>query len=155
MTHYNRANPFLYILEQSNDELIFESKNLLKRDIILHVLTAVWIITAGVKCIVGVDFTSNELIVLVVCILINRFGFTRVKNAIMYTKTSYIDRKKYPDESITTYVTLNNEELFKDALTIKSAIGEVKGYIKTINTLSLMILLCILVYAVNIIIMLI
>lgn len=152
MMHYNRNNPFLYILEQSNDELINECQELVKGEITLHLLTLIWIIIAGVKCVIGIDFTLIEIVILAICILTNHFAISCVKNAIMYNKMSYINRKKYPEESITTYMNLNNEEMFRDALQIKTTIGKIKGFAKAINHMSFMILAGILIYAINIVI---
>lgn len=146
MNHYNRTNPFLYVLDQSNDILISECHNLIKIAIVQFILNVIWIVEAILYCIAIKSISSFEPFLLIMCILENWFVTSRVMIAISHNKQSYINRKKYPDNDITTYVTLNNEEMFNDTINISTYIGQVRGYKSSVMLIIGIIMIGILIY---------
>lgn len=154
MNHYNRTNPFLYILDQSNDALIIETQNLIKIAIIQFILSTIWVIEGVFYCILIKNIGSFEVFLILISILTNWFVVNRVVIAISHNKQSYINRKKYPDNDITTYVTLNNEEMFNDTIDINIHFGQVKGFRNSILLILGVILIGIIIYLIRILMIL-
>lgn len=151
MTHYNRTNPFLYMLDKSNDVLIQETQDLIKTSIIQFILTSLWIIETAVYCVLIKNFNIFSLGCLILAIIMNAFMYHCVRESIGHNKQFYINRKKYPDNDLTTFVTMNNEEMYHDTIDITIQIGRIQGYKKSLLILCVVSLIELIIYGIQII----
>lgn len=128
ITHYNRSNPFLYTMEKINDQLIFSTHNLIKDAIILGVLDLIWIIVV-ISCLFTdtIELTST-LFILGIMLICGIFVIHFIQKSVIRNKKLYLTRKKYPDGEFTTFMNLNNEEMYQDTLQLSNQVGKVEGY---------------------------
>lgn len=154
MNHYNRTNPFLYILDQSNDALILETQNLIKLAIIQFILSTLCVVEEFFFCFLIKKISYFEVFILFICIFSNWFVANRVIVAISHNKQLYINRKKYPDSDLATYVTLNNEEMFNDTINVNIHLGQVKGFKNSIFLIFGIILISVIIYCIRILMIL-
>lgn len=122
MTHYNRSNPFLYILDRSNDTLIADSKDTIKHIIILVCLSICWTVSVIISSVICKQLWYPDLLEFLIVLIANGYSILNVRLAIRQNKTLLIDEKKYP-ESEFTYTYFNNEILFQDTINISHHIG--------------------------------
>lgn len=115
-------------MEKTNDRLITTTQDLIKDVIILGVLDALWICIA-ISCIFtdGIDVTTS-LFILAFMLICGTFVFHFIQKSVMRNKELYLTRKKYPDGEFTTFMNLNNEEMFRDTLKLANQVGRVEGY---------------------------
>lgn len=123
MTHYNRSNPFLYILDRSNDNLIMDSHDTIKHMIILACLSLCWFVSVIVSSIACKQMNYQDLIEIIGVLMINVYCVISIRVAVLTNKTYLINKKKYPDSEF-VYTYFNNEELFEHTLKINHHIGK-------------------------------
>lgn len=142
MNHYNRSNPFLYVLDGSNDELIRFSQESIKSILVYFILSIMLIVLSIVDGILHNHPLASNLIEILVIIGLTGFTLYQLKKSIDQNKTFTINQIKYPDSKI-TYTFINNEQLFQDTLNVNMHIGKLIFLNQMIRYLSLItILLC-------------
>lgn len=134
MNHYNRSNPFLYVIDHANDLLIYTCNDTIKSFIISFILVGIYLLTS-IYCIFT-KFTITDISILFIFLIVNWILFQRIKLSIQENRTTEINAAKYPEDFL-SYSFINNEKLLEDVTVIYTHIGKVESLKETILMLNI------------------
>lgn len=151
MSQYNKANPFLFILDQSNDTLNTEIDNIIKRLILLCGSFSLWITSFITDILLYKSLCFKSVLDTLINIALIGFMFYYVKEAIRQNVTNTIESIRFPSDKF-QYHYYNNEQMFKETISISIYIGRLKSIKLTIYIFILLYLIQIIYHLIHILI---
>ena len=147
MSNYNRENPFVYLIEFTNNRLVEESEKAIKNIIIMSLLEIILLIFS---IIVWILFKKSQLEIIIVTIGLLIFAFLQIRQGIRATRTTDINLMIYGSEF--TYKNVNNEELLSKINNININLGKILFAKETIYVFDLIYLILIIIYMIKVMI---
>lgn len=126
----NRDNPFLYVMDMANDELVDEIEEMIKGLIVYGITGTIAILTSVIHMILN-QYVTVFPIVFIATLFIH--GIIELRYGISQTKTMEINHKRFTPESPTEFAYVNNEVLFSQTNEIFQAIGSISAIRRTFN----------------------
>ena len=120
MNNYNRQNPFMYLLESKQTELINDSTSSIKHMIVMFIIS---IITIILNIICSLLFTKYLLILIPIILYLNIMTFIEIRSCVREIHEQEIDELIFGD----TYkdINLNNEMILSMINKYNVAIGKI------------------------------
>lgn len=124
----NRDNPFLYVIDMANDELVNEIEKMIKGLIVYGIVGMIAVLTSIVRMILDRHMTVFQIVFLVALFI---HGVIELRYGLSETKTMEINHKRFNPESPTEFTYVNNEVLFSQSNEIFQAIGSISAIHRT------------------------
>lgn len=120
MNNYNRQNPFMYLLESKQTELINDSTSSIKHMIVMFIIS---IITIILNIICSLLFTKYLLMSIPIILYLNIMTFIEIRSCVREIHEQEIDELIFGD----TYkdINLNNEMILSMINKYNVAIGKI------------------------------
>lgn len=147
MSDYNRSNPFVHLIQTSNERLVMESEKAIKNAMIMGIFGFISLVFSIITWVVLKD---PQLGMIAVIIGLFIFAFLQIRQGIRASRTTEINLMIYGDEF--TYKNVNNEELLSKSIDININIGRILFANETIYIFDLIYLFLILAYMIRIMI---
>lgn len=147
MSQYNRENPFVYLIQSTNDKLVEESEKAIKNVMIMGILEFFVLVFSIITWILLKD---PQLGIIILSIGLSIFAFLQIRQGIRATRTTDINLMIYGSEF--TYKNVNNEELLSRINNINVNLGRILFAKESIYIFDLIFLSLILIYMVRIMI---
>ena len=147
MSQYNRENPFVYLIQSTNDKLVEESEKAIKNVMIMGILEFFVLVFSIITWVLLKD---PQLGIIILSIGLSIFAFLQIRQGIRATRTTDINLMIYGSEF--TYKNVNNEELLSRINNINVNLGRILFAKEAIYIFDLIFLSLILIYMVRIMI---
>ena len=147
MNQYNRQNPFMYLLESKQDELVSRTEECLKQCIVkgIHLLFALILVIVH-----GVIFKNPiDIVVSLILIFLGIFVILEITHAVTSAKVDDINTMIFGDEY--RDINLNNEKLLTMINHYNEEIGKVLFIKESIFFIDIIYLLIIAYYLVMVV----
>jgi len=135
MSRYNRENPFMYLLENKNDEFDRKCMNMVKKLIVMLILTAIDIVLYLINAIIYSQFSFVTLICkVVIAFIISIEAIDCV--SILKKDKSELNEIIFSDQY--KHINLNNEKILAEINQVNESIGRVISINRLINSMTLL-----------------
>lgn len=136
MSRYNRENPFMYLLEQKESQLLNVSENLIKIDIVSWIITIMTIICIISSLLMnGIDSLTNIVLVLMEIFIMLMFTYM-VRGSVKSIHSSDVNEMIFGDQY--KDINVNNEKLLAYINEYNVSIGKVESIGEMLKILNVM-----------------